>query len=259
MEGPVTSRFESGRPLPHLTLIALALALTGLSGTALANSTVVIQGTDDVDDSTLYESTTDGNAGGFVGFFVGLTAESVGNRRRAVIRFDTSSIASDEIVREVSLRLVVERTRGVADTHSLHRITAPWVEGNGTGIGSGGGAGGTAVPGAVTWNSREHLSTPWTTPGGDFAAAASASAAARTAGASVLWADDNPRDGMAADVQSWISDPATNFGWLIRGEETRLLTARRYHSSESAGAVQPTLTITLITRTDVPTDGLLQR
>ena len=33
---------------------------------------------------------------------------------------------------------------------------------------------------------------------------------------------------MVADVQSWLDNPATNFGWLVLGDESDILTAKRF-------------------------------
>jgi hypothetical protein len=49
---------------------------------------------------------------------------------------------------------------------------------------------------------------------------------------------------MRADVQEWLSDPATNFGWLVRGDESGPRTVRRFDSRESdVQSHRPTLTV----------------
>jgi hypothetical protein len=47
---------------------------------------------------------------------------------------------------------------------------------------------------------------------------------------------------MAADVQGWLDSPATNFGWIIIGNESAALTAKRFDAHESA-ATRPILTV----------------
>lgn len=222
------------------------LGLLFALGTAAApgpTATVIIEGTAAVEDATLYSNDTDGNSGGHTGFFAGRTG--VGSNLRGVIRFDTSGIDPSFMVTEATLELTVEMATGTADTHSLHRVTASWVEGTGAGVGTGGGAGGTVVNGAVTWASREHPSVAWGTPGGDFEPVASASAAGLDVGETAVWSDSTTGDGMVADVQGWVSDPSSNFGWLIKGEETTNATARRYTSSEGTGS-PPRLILTVI-------------
>ena len=49
---------------------------------------------------------------------------------------------------------------------------------------------------------------------------------------------------MVADVQSWLDNPASNFGWLVLGDETAIATAKRFDTRESASP--PMLTIEFI-------------
>lgn len=49
---------------------------------------------------------------------------------------------------------------------------------------------------------------------------------------------------MAEDVQAWIDDPASNFGWVMIGEEDLPQTVRRFGSRENPDrAIRPMLTI----------------
>jgi hypothetical protein len=49
---------------------------------------------------------------------------------------------------------------------------------------------------------------------------------------------------MVADVQSWLDNPAGNFGWLVLGDEKPTLTSKRFDTRESASP--PVLTIQYI-------------
>jgi hypothetical protein len=42
---------------------------------------------------------------------------------------------------------------------------------------------------------------------------------------------------MKTDVQSWLNTPATNFGWIVVGDESVQQTAKRLDSSEHPTAV----------------------
>ena len=56
-----------------------------------------------------------------------------------------------------------------------------------------------------------------------------------------------------ADVQSWLDSPATNFGWILRGDESSAGDARRVDSRENLTAAnRPTLTITYSEPAPVP-------
>ena len=46
---------------------------------------------------------------------------------------------------------------------------------------------------------------------------------------------------MVSDVQSWLDNPATNYGWALIGDESTKTTARRFASRE--GVSQPALVV----------------
>jgi len=76
----------------------------------------------------------------------------------------------------------------------------------------------------------------WTTQGGDFSPTVSASQSVGGIG-QYTWSSAQ----MIADVQSWVNNPASNFGWLVLGNETGIATTKRFDTRESASP--PVLTI----------------
>ena len=53
------------------------------------------------------------------------------------------------------------------------------------------------------------------------------------------------RTGLIADVQSWVANPAANFGWIILGDEAVPQSARVYASAENQTSILwPLLTVT---------------
>jgi hypothetical protein len=59
---------------------------------------------------------------------------------------------------------------------------------------------------------------------------------------------------MVADVQNWLNNPATNFGWALLGNEAQGQTAKRFNSGEDGNTLYtPTLSITY---TAVPEPGV---
>jgi hypothetical protein len=91
------------------------------------------------------------------------------------------------------------------------------------------GRGAPALPGDVTWTHRFHEGEAWDNEGGDFVEAPSASLDVGRIGAYTF----GSTQGMIADVQAWLDDPASNFGWLLKGDETRAKTAKRFDSREN--------------------------
>ena len=102
-----------------------------------------------------------------------------------------------------------------------------------SGIGASGG-GFPAGTGDATWNSAFNGQTLWTTPGGDHASTASDTLFlnGNTTGTAFTWLS-TPQ--MVADVQGWLNNPATNFGWeLINADEVDVRTLYGFYSSEWA-------------------------
>jgi hypothetical protein len=199
-------------------------------------------------DNTLYESSlgqTSNGSGEHV--FCGLTASGFprGQIRRALLAFDIAgNLPADATILEVELTLHVTRTISGAQNVNLHLVLADWGEGASDALGAEG-AGAPAAPGDATWLHTFSPGSLWATPGGDYAATPSAS---RTVGFFGPHAWSSPQ--LASDVQAWLDDPSTNFGWILIGAEppTGFATAKRFGSSEGPRVYRPTLTITFRSR-----------
>jgi uncharacterized repeat protein (TIGR01451 family) len=201
-----------------------------------------------VADDTLYQvaSATSQQLSNGIGqhFYVGETAQGINALRRGAIRFDLSAIPAGSTIGSVTLTLNMSRSRmGTADNIVLHRALLSWGEGTSDasrgGIGAGEGDGVAATTGDVTWFFTSFNSQRWTTPGGDFVAAASATTRVATVG-QYQWAGP----GLVADVQQWLSNPATNFGWILTGNESAPATSKQFDTRENSNAAnQPSLTI----------------
>lgn len=48
---------------------------------------------------------------------------------------------------------------------------------------------------------------------------------------------------MVADVQGWLDNPASNFGWLVKGNEARPTTAKRFNSRQNKDPASSSLLI----------------
>jgi hypothetical protein len=191
-----------------------------------------------IKDNTLYEFVpADGDRSNALGlhFFTGETG--MGELRRGVLAFDIAgNIPAGSAILGVTLSLNMSMTpSGTPRTTELHKLLADW--GEGTSQASGGeGEGAPATTNDATWRHRFFDTIFWTTEGGDFSATVSASQSVGTVGM-YTWSSSQ----MVADVQSWLNDPATNFGWLVLGDESEIATAKRFDTRESASP--PVLTI----------------
>jgi hypothetical protein len=194
-------------------------------------------------DNTLYEDAT-GSLSNGAGqhFIVGTTALDPIQIRRGLIAFDLSSaISSGSTVLSATLILSMSRTIAGTQPVALHPVLAEWGEGTSDADGAGGdeGIGTAATPGDATWLHTFYDNSLWIMPGGDFAAAASATTLVGGLG-SYQWSSPQ----IATDVQAWIDTPADNFGWLLLGNETTT-SAKRFDSRENpTEANRPVLVIT---------------
>ncbi|MBC7785371.1 MAG: DNRLRE domain-containing protein [Burkholderiales bacterium] len=195
-------------------------------------------------DNTIYRESPENSNGLGPGIFVGNNANSDQATRRALIAFDVSSIPAGSVINSVSLQLYLgqENTGKPPLAVTMHALTVDWGQGTSATGGpiSGGGGGTPATTGDATWDRRFYDVTPWTTAGGDFTAAASASALVGAEGSFYSWSSAL----LSSNVQAWVDQTAPNYGWLLRGDETVARTAKRFDSGESATPNQrPLLTI----------------
>ena len=110
----------------------------------------------------------------------------------------------------------------------LHKLLADWGEGTSQATGEEG-QGAPATPNDATWRHRFFDTIFWTNDDGDFSATVSASQSVGPVG-QYTWSSAQ----MIADVQSWPDNPASNFGWLVLGDESTILTSKRFDTRETA-------------------------
>jgi hypothetical protein len=222
------------------TLLALLL-MTALGCTVASSATAAIININPNKDNTLYEyDPADGDRSNGAGFhfFAGETA--MGELRRGVLAFDIAGhIPAGSTILAVTLSMNMSRTAlDTARTVELHKLLADWGEGTSHAPGEEG-DGAPATPNDATWRHRFFDTIFWTNEGGDFSATVSASQSVGGIG-QYTWTSAQ----MVADVQSWLDDPASNFSWLVLGDESAAATAKRFDTRESASP--PMLTIQYI-------------
>jgi spore coat protein A len=204
---------------------AFVSALLSVVWAAAASADVVTLGASK--DNTIYsESGAESNGAGDY-LFAGATKD--GPLRRALLAFDVAgAIPAGSIVTAATLTLYMSRTRTQNQTVSLYRVLADWGEGTSDASGEEG-AGAPATTGDATWTHRFYPGTAWATAGGDFAATASASAMVGNQTTYYSWSGP----GLLADVQAWLDAPASNFGWIVRGNESTTRVVKRFDSRDN--------------------------
>lgn len=191
-------------------------------------------------DNTLFESLA-GSLSNGVGdyFYSGMNGRFF--IRRGLLRFDIDGVLpAGSTVNSVTLQLHCSRSISGPLDSTLHRLLSDWGEGASNSTVMGGGGGAPAEPGDATWLHTFYDTSFWVVMGGEFDP--TISGATMVAGFGFYTWDSTP--GMVADVQAWLDDPAGNFGWLVRGDESVSATAKRFDSREiTAPTNRPQLTI----------------
>ena len=229
------------KKLSFLTLIFVSCLVTGVvTGDLFAQNEVIAPVSK---DNSLFESeegSLSNGAGTYL--FAGKTANEF--IRRGLIAFDVSSIPQGSRVESVTLALHMSKTISGTEDVALHSLLADWGEGSskadfneGKGI--------DPKDDDATWIHRFwDTKDTWVTPGGDYSPSASATQAVDKTG-SYTWGSTEQ---LAADVQSWVDNPESNFGWILVGNESSAGSAKRFDSKENTTEMnRPVLTVTFIT------------
>ena len=222
----------------RLFALVVAAALGCVGGSLASAGTVNINPSK---DNTLYEyDPVDGDKSNALGFHFFAGETGMNELRRGVLAFDIAgNIPPGSTITAVSLSLNMSRTpTNTAYSLELHKLLADWGEGTSMAPGEEG-DGAPATPNDATWRHRFFDTIFWNTQGGDFSATVSASQLVGVVG-QYTWSSAQ----MVADVQAWLDNPASNFGWLMLGDETAIATAKRFDTRESASP--PVLAITYI-------------
>src|SRR6266403_2396035 len=219
------------RPVTFPRLLVLLILATALGGIGPRLAIADIVNINPSKDNTLYEYVpANGDLSNALGdhFFTGETG--MGELRRGVLAFDVAgNVPAGSTITGVTLTLNMSRTpSGTARTTELHKLLADWGEGTSQASGEEG-IGAPATLNDATWRHRFFDTIFWTIQGGDFSATVSAS---QSVGAVGVYMWSSPQ--MTADVQSWLDNPATNFGWLVSGDESTSTPAKRFDTRESA-------------------------
>jgi len=213
---PVT---RTANCLSHLCYL-MAVILLAFGSAAARSATTTIEPSA---DNTVAQELADNSSGACDSIFSGTTDQGVGTARRALMRFDLSSIPPGSVINSVTLGMSVTRgSNHVDSTFTLHPLNAPWTEGV-EGCGVRGGGQGEPSTGGVTWNTMP-----------TFGAASGSTLINNT---SPAWSSAT----MASDLQGWLDNPATNNGWILIGDETVKTTTRRFDSRE--GGSPPSLLV----------------
>jgi hypothetical protein len=234
---------------PRLSLI-LAPLLLGIA-CQLHAQTITLN---PVADTALRSGAPNNNFGAAVDLPVGVAIPGT-PVNRVLLRFDLTEIPPGAAITSATLRMVVVVTGTGPANFGLHRALQDWGEGTKTPIITGG----PATAGEATWNARFHPDTLWSAGGGqagtDFIATPSATAVLSGAGSAGTFTSEQ----MAEDLQNWLNQPETNFGWFLIALNEPPSTGKRIGSRENSNAnARPLLTVEYtLTDPDPPAPPLI--
>lgn len=198
-----------------------------------------------IKDATLYSNSEGFLANGSGEFnFVGRTgSRGGGSPRRGLMEFDLSSIPSGATITGATLTMHVNWFHGGALNIGLYPVLASWMEGManaGGGEFGGGGGGSASMEGDVTWIHRWLGGPLWSTPGGDFL---NTSSATTSVGGVGFYNWSSPA--MVAKLQTWLNNPSSNFGWMMKAPETSIGNTKRFDARESSAVdFRPRMVVT---------------
>jgi hypothetical protein len=224
---------KDGTNIPGQTLLTLTLTnlrtanagsyraiVTDAAGSSTTSAAAVLTIVDPTQtnsvtliDTSIYSS--GGNPMGVGSILAGTRRNGIVDR--GLLRFDLTKVPRGAQIQSAGLRLRVIRIPAIPvnSNFTLHRMLRPW------------------GPDA-TW-ANATAGVPWSTPGGqagvDYTATGSATRFVTGGGAF----DFGPSLEILADVNAWLANPGTNYGWILKSEsEGSLGTARHFGSNESA-------------------------
>jgi cysteine-rich repeat protein len=237
--------------LPFI-LCAAALLVGTMGAVPLYADTVQLLPTK---DNTLYEpiapSFQDMSDGAGPTMFVGRVKDAdadpgSGTRpalRRGVLAFDIAgNIPAGATINSAQLTLYTDKVAQTASFNmDLHRLLADWGEGTSNTGNSKQGQGELPTACDATWHHRFFTGCAtgtlfWSVPGGDYSLTISATKSVGNIGF-YTWGSTS---GMVADIQSWLNNPAQNYGWILLGYESGspyvTQTTKRFATRESTGS-----------------------
>lgn len=229
---------EQGYRILHQHVIWTCMCVLLVNQSVISQTQVMLGSSKD--NTLIQDATGSFSNGAGPDFFVGRVSTSGnGTIRRGVIAFNVAgSIPSGATITGVTLTLNMSHTNQLtAQTIELHRTLQNW--GEGTSFATGG-QGASSTTGDATWLHTFYNTSFWAAQGGNFSGTISAS---KSVGAvqAYTWGSTTQ---MVSDVQSWLDNPATNFGWTVTGNEENLQTAKRFDTKENPSpSARPQLTV----------------
>jgi hypothetical protein len=188
-------------------------------------------------DNTIFENVPNNSGGGAAGIFSG--NNNTPSKRRGLIAFNiAASVPADSTITGVELSMYLANAPNTNNqTIGLHRLSLDWGENTADTSSpavSGAGNGVAALAGDATWNQNFFGTSSWPTAGATGSSNATASGTAVVGGPIDSQQKWLSTAGLISDVQGWLNNPATNFGWaIVNANETSAATMKAFYSRQA--------------------------
>jgi len=205
-----------------MTILAATLFVATTPGHAQTLTTNLVP----VADTYIRDSAPTSNFGTANPILVGIAGTPVSPpQQRCLFRFSLDSLPAGAVISSANLRLIAVAGPREAYDFDLNRLLVNWTEDG------------------ATWNARLP-GTPWTTAGAagtDFVATPSATAVLSPVSVEPV-TNNFSSPNMVADLQLWLDDPGTNFGWILHVAGGQPGSGRKLASREDT-VFKPVLTV----------------
>jgi spore coat protein A len=179
-----------------------------------------------VKDNILYQSPTGSFSNGMgVHLYTGNNNTGI---RRTIVAFDLNGIPGSAEVDDVQLKLYCNDAAPGIFPVTAQKLLQDWGEGASDANGQES-TGDDSEHGDATWLHTYFDTALWTTTGGNFSTAISATTDVDGEGIYYTWSSSQ----MKADVQHWLHMPEENFGWIVRGDENSTSHTKRFSSRQT--------------------------
>jgi len=222
------------------TSLSIALAFLLMPLAVRADFTAVIGASK---DNTMFENVPNNSGGGAAGIFSG--TNNMPSKRRGLIAFNIAgSVPAGATITGVELSMYLANAPNTNNqTIELHRMMFNWGENTAdtsspaiNGVGNGV----AALSGDVTWNENFFGTSAWTSLGTTTAPGATNAFSAIISGSAIVGGSiDNQQKWLStaaliSDVQGWLANPASNFGWsIVNANETSTATMKAFYSRQA--------------------------
>lgn len=239
-----SNAFDRSEFLVRSSIMNLCRALVGsalfLTSISLADTVT----SRPIGDATITEKTPDDPDGSTSPITAGTTGPAAGFKSsRGLLRFSLSnSIPSDAIITSAALTVKVIQAPPMPapSTFDLRKLLRAWNE-------------------SSTWNTRLQPSSPWSASGAsapvDFSSIVTQTNSIPGTGTYTFISNSN----MVADVQSWVLNPGSNFGWILISESQGVAFTERQFASREDMPNAPALVVQFTVPAKPPVLTLLPR